>query len=435
MKNINFQALRDFATRHYLKNRTIVSRDIAGIIDDIGIVTGLPLMVHRYKTGEDYGTWAVPPQWDVREAWIKDERGKVICTYQNHPLFVAPYSVSIDQKVSKKELLQHLFSQPAQPNAFAYNYRLALDPTKRLKEWCLSLPPNTIRELGDGPFHVYIDTEVTDGEMLVGEIFLEGSSPETICFLGNFCHPGQVNDSFSGLLMFMEVMRELSQRETRRHSYSFLIFPETIGSSIYLASEPQRRKDMVGAVFSENIGWGKEWYFKLSRRENSYMDLLARQCCRKFPDLKLASFMEIIGNDEHVFDSPQVNVPSLSLQKYPYDEYHTSNDNVERLQEKDLQRAFDIMMHFIDVAETDAVYRFTHSVPFHMSRFHLYADYTYEHDRYMRNRAIMNAIDGKQSLLQIANAIDLEFSAVADYVFRMAERHLVQPVEGSAFRS
>ena len=49
--------------------------------------------------------------------------------------------------------------------------------------------------------------------MLVGEVVIEGQSSESILFIANYCHPGQVNDSFSGLVLFMKVMSDLA-RET-----------------------------------------------------------------------------------------------------------------------------------------------------------------------------------------------------------------------------
>ena len=36
---------------------------------------------------------------------------------------------------------------------------------------------------------------------------------------------------------------------------------------------------------------------------------------KKFSDINLANF-EVIGNDEHIFDSPQVNIPSLSIRNF-----------------------------------------------------------------------------------------------------------------------
>jgi aminopeptidase-like protein len=428
---VDIKAARAFIQAHYRKNRTTVSADIPSILHGVEATTGLPVIRHRFPSGGEYATWIVPPQWDVREAWVKDANGKVLASYADHPLFVAPYSKPIRKIVSGTELRAHLFSNPQQPDAFAYNHRLAHNAKLRLADWCLSLPQNLIVCLGEGPFEVCIDAEVKNGEMLVGEIVLEGMSRDTIAFLADWCHPGQVNDSFSGLVMFMEVMRTLAKRLRRRYTYKLLIFPETVGSSVYIGSDPTQVRSIRGAIFSEMVGWGEEWYLKTTRTGHTYMDLLAADCRRRFPELKPAPFFSLYGNDEHVFDSVQVGIPTLSLQKFPYAEYHTSNDHPSRLNDADLVRAYEIILHLVDVAERDAVYEFVHPVPFYMSRFDLYADAVYEQETHRRRRDIQLRLAGKASLLKIAGDLDMSFQAVHEYVERMSTFDLVRPAKVS----
>jgi len=423
---VNFQAARAFIEAHYRKNRTTVSADIPGIFDGVEATIGLPVVRHHFPSGGDYATWIVPPQWDVREAWIKDAKGKVLASYADHPLFVAPYSKPIHAIVSRKELHDHLFSAPQQLDAFAYNHRLAHNAKLRLSDWCLSLPQKLIDSMGEGPFEVCIDAEIKNGEMLVGEIVLEGEVPDAIAFLADWCHPGQVNDSFSGLVIFMEVMRTLAQRPRRRYTYKLLMFPETVGSSVYIGSDPTRVRSVHGAIFSEMVGWGEEWFLKATRTGHTYMDLLAADCRRRFPDLKHAPFFSLYGNDEHVFDSVQVGIPTLSLQKFPFAEYHTSNDNPSHLNNADLQRAYDIILHLVDVAERDAVFEFVHPVPFYMSRYDLYADAVYEREAHRLKRNIQLRLDGRTSLLKIANDLDVPFNVVYEYVDQMSTFDLVR---------
>lgn len=425
-QKIDFDAMYGFMERNYLKNRTIVSKDNFDLLEDLKTLTNLPIHYHRYKTGEEHGTWIVPEQWDVNEAWIKDSSGKIIASYSDHPLFVAPYSGGIDGEFSKQELKSHILFSEEQPDAYAYNYRFAYDPNKRLKDWGISIPKDVFDSLDSGPFHVFIDLQVQPGEMLIGEVLLKGKSKETITFVADYCHPGQVNDSFTGVVMFLEVMNMLSQRKDNYYTYSLLILPETIGSAIYLASKSQGDLNILGSVFSDTVGWGENWYFKSTRLGNTYLDLAAAACLLKFPDLKPFSFMDPIGNDEYIFDSSQAKIPSLCLEKYPYDEYHTSNDNMERLNPEDLERACQIILYFVDVLERDAVFEFVHNVPFHMSRYNLYADYVYDNEQYMKNKTIIDTIDGKTSILEIACQMKVCFDEVEDYILRMLKEDLVR---------
>ena len=425
-QKINFEAMFGFMKRNYRKNRTIVTKDNFGLLEDLKTLTELPIYYHRYKTGEDHGTWIVPEQWDVNEAWIKDASGKVIASYDDHPLFVAPYSSGIDGKFSKEEVESHILFSEEQPDAYAYNHRFAYDPNKRLKDWGISIPREVFDSLDSGPFHVFIDVQIQPGEMLIAEVVLTGKSKETITFVADYCHPGQVNDSFSGLVMFMEVMNKLSQRKDNYYTYNFIMLPETIGSAVYLASKSQGDLNILGSIFSDTIGWGEEWYFKSTRLGNTYLDLAALACRLKFPDLKPLHFMGPIGNDEYLFDSSQAKIPSLCLEKYPYDEYHSSNDNLDHLRPEDLEKACNIICYFVDVLERDAVFKFVHNVPFHMSRYNLYADYVYDNDQYMKNRAIIDAMDGKTSILEIACQMNVCFEEVEDYILRMLREGLVR---------
>ena len=426
-KEVSIADIKGFMERNYLKNRTTVSKDIAGILDDIEEVTGLPLIRHKFPTGGDYGTWIVPKQWDVKEAWIKNAKGEVIGSYDEHPLFACPYSKAVHLKLSKEELLPHIFSEPRQPDAYGYNWRYASDARLQLKDWGISLPKNIVDNLDEGPFEVLIDTNVEDGEMLIGEIILPGTSGKEIMFLADYCHPGQVNDSFSGLAMFMRVMSTLAQQQNRKYTYRLLMMPETLGSAMYIAQDPERIKNVVGTIFSEMVGWGDEWFVKLTREADTYMDLLAEDCVRKFKGTKTSPHYTIYGNDELMFNAVPVNIPSLSLQKYPYIEYHTSKDDTSHLKDEDLQQAHEMSLYMVDVLEKDAVYQFTSPVPFWMTRFDLFSDDQWEPEEFFFKRDIVyRYLDGKNSLLKIANILEQPFERVLAFVKQMEAEGLVE---------
>ena len=245
-------------------------------------------------------------------------------------------------------------------------------------------------------------------------------------FIANYCHPGQVNDSFSGLAMFMKVMMELSKRSKPKYTYRFIFCQETIGSAIYIASNPNNIKNVQGAIFSEMVGWGENWYIKKTRTANTYMDLLAQECVRQFPNLATSDFYTLIGNDEYIFNSVQVGIPTLSLQKYPFDEYHTSNDNPSKICDDDLSKAIEIILHIVNVNELNKVYKFIHQVPFWMTRFDLYSDDIYEPDEFKKRLMIVyEHLDGKNSTLEISEKINETFKYVDDYCQRMEKEQLI----------
>jgi len=108
---------------------------------------------------------------------------------------------------------------------------LAFDPTRRLKDWSLSIPFNRWQAMKDERYEVCIETSVKSGEMLIEEVGVQGSSNKTILFVADYCHPGQVNDSLSGLVVFLEVMKTLAtvtkpnatrRQENNKNSLSYL---------------------------------------------------------------------------------------------------------------------------------------------------------------------------------------------------------------------
>ena len=104
----------ELTARNVLRNRTIVSDDVEELLIDISSTLGLELKLHRYKTGTDIGSWVVPPSWNVNEAWIKDQNGRVIASYDQHPLFLAPYCKEFSGFVNLNTLKNHTSVHPTQ---------------------------------------------------------------------------------------------------------------------------------------------------------------------------------------------------------------------------------------------------------------------------------------------------------------------------------
>ncbi len=59
-----------------MKNRTIVSRDCE---ECVGLLRELiPLKVHRYPSGSEYGTWKIPDEWNVIKGELTDGERTVV---------------------------------------------------------------------------------------------------------------------------------------------------------------------------------------------------------------------------------------------------------------------------------------------------------------------------------------------------------------------
>jgi aminopeptidase-like protein len=417
-----------FMRRHYLKNRTIVSKDITGIIEDVATYIGIEPVLHRYPTGNEYSTWDIPPRWDVREAWLKDEDGNIIASYEDHPLFLAPYSIPFHGVVTFEGLKDHVSTHPTLRDAFFYEHRLAYNSRLRLKDWRISLPADLLDRLNPmGRYEVCIDVEVEPGEMLVAEFVLPGKSEDVVALLADYCHPGQVNDSFSGIVTFMDVLKELKERPSRNFTYSLMLFPETIGSSVMLASNPERIPKIKGAIFCEMVAWGAQWAIKKTFTGDTYMDMLAGVLCLEMPEIKTISFDDGAGNDEIVFD--WAGIPAISLQRYPYEEYHSSEDSPEKIDMESMKRAIEIILKMIDVIENDRIWCCVHPVPFYMSRFDLYNDAVSVWQDHLFFRNILFNLNGYKSILEIANKLGRQFDKTLGIIKAMEKYGLVRSGE------
>jgi aminopeptidase-like protein len=412
----------DLVATHYRKNRTIVSRDIEPILRDVEALIGLPLTLHRFPTGADYGTWVVPPRWDVREAWLKDPDGAVVASYREHPLFLAPYSKPFSGRLTFAELKPHLRHHPTQANAFFYEHRLAYDFRRRLNEWIITVPGERMATARDGFYQVHIDVDVAAGEMLVGDIAIAGKSGDTIALLTDYCHPGQVNDSFSGILAMIDVMRDLAAGAQPHHTIRLFMFCETFGSVALLQSRPDYARSIKLAIFSEFVGWGRNWRVTARKDPALLSCQLAAEATRTFAHVQHDPLFTGFGNDEIVFDYAQI--PSMSVQMNECDEYHGSNDHPDRLDQGNLDFARDLILHLVRVADRNEVLQFDQIVPIYQSRFGLYVDSFDRRKEFLAQRAIMYGIRDRKALLEIANQCDVPFAVVRALADRLVNLKL-----------
>ena len=416
----------DLVKDHYRRNRTIVSRDIEPMLRAIAARCELPLHLHRYTSGADIGTWIVPERWDVREAWIKDRAGRVIASYGEHPLFLVPYGRPYSGTVSKEELRRHTRLHPKRDDCFFYEHRFAYDYRLRLRDSAVTMPRERLEALPDGHYEVHIDLDIGAGEMLVGEIVVPGESPDSIALLADYCHPGQVNDSFSGILAFIGVIDALKRMPRRRFTYRFLLFPETIGSCILLQDRPDYLQSIKLAIFSEFVGWGRNWKVLADMDRPNLAKALAVEASRKFEGLSADRLNAGYGNDEIVFDF--AGVPSLSVQMTECDEYHSSFDAPELLEQSNIDRAAAIILRICGVMERNDTYNLSQAVPFYQTRYDLYADAVTEKKLHQANRQILRSLRRGADLLAIANEADCDFDHVADYAGKLVELGLAAKI-------
>ena len=60
--------------------------------------------VHEVPTGTAVFDWTIPREWNIRDAYIKNERGEKIVDFARSNLHVMSYSVPVHKQVSLAEL-------------------------------------------------------------------------------------------------------------------------------------------------------------------------------------------------------------------------------------------------------------------------------------------------------------------------------------------
>jgi len=60
--------------------------------------------------------WTVPKEWNIRDAYVKNNKGERVIDFQKSNLHVLSYSTPVRKTVSLAELKQHLYTLPEHPD-------------------------------------------------------------------------------------------------------------------------------------------------------------------------------------------------------------------------------------------------------------------------------------------------------------------------------
>jgi aminopeptidase-like protein len=134
------------------------------------------------------------------------------------------------------------------------------------------------------------------------------------------------------------------------------------------------------------------------------------------------------ANDERVLNGPGVNVPCISINRYPYDEYHTTDDNLDIVHEDMLVGAAEVAEQIIRVYASNYIPKRTFRGPVFLSGHGLWVDWR---ENWALNRAIekiMMRFEGEHSIFDIAEQVGLDYWTVRDYVEKFRAKGFVTPL-------
>jgi aminopeptidase-like protein len=415
----------------YLTNRVFCSSDYDRCIDYLcGI---LPFTRRRYTESSkaaEHG-WEIHPKWDVEEAWIKKD-GNVIWDGTQHPLAIIALAAPFRGPVELDELKEHLHTvgpDYKHPDAIPFHFRQQYRPWER--DWGFCVPRSVYDSLEAGTYDVCIKTKESEGYLDVLEHTHQGQHDEMFVFVAHIDHPGMANDDLSGVAVGVELFERLRQQETK-FSYRLLIVPEIIGSEYYLQELPDEERDhMLGAIFLEMLGSDTSLALQHSVAEGPLVDEALRTALEaKGIQPRTGPFRSIIGNDEIVWEAHGISMPSLS--RFPYPEYHTSDDNLDVIDMERLTESRAVLEACIQRLEEQSIIRknFRGVPATGHPKFDLYVDAWGTDDRELQAlRNVMDYLPIAQRLIPVAELqrrFNVEEEPLRRYLERWEETGLIE---------
>jgi aminopeptidase-like protein len=430
----NYNAAKDVLVEIFPLHRTLVSDDMdtaLGIIGDY-LPDDADYTVETYTPGQNVWTWKVPERYVVHEAYLELEDGTRLVDFKNNPLHLVSYSLPTDCWLTWNELEPHLYTAPKRPWAVPWIFKYY----ERGWGFCLS------KELCDRlphhqRYHAVIRCDfVTDpakGFRIATALVHPqgGPSPEAgeLLICAHTCHPAQANDDAAGVVTAIEVARRLVEKPlpTGSMSVRFLFCPETIGSIAYLAHHEELIPHLKGGIFIEMTGNRNTLILQRSRQDNDLMDRIARSVLKNSgEEFREGEFAQVVANDERVINGPGVNVPCISISRWPYDEYHTTDDNPSIIHEDMLQQAANAIEETIRIAASNYVPRRKFRGPVFLSGYGLWVDWRVNWSLNRAIEKIMMRFEGKQTLFDTAEEVGIDYWEIRDYVERFRSHGLVE---------
>ncbi len=409
----------------WFKRRDIVSDGFDESLDYISKI--IPLKTHKIPTGTKCWTWIVPEKWTVKDAYIDDLNGKRILDLKNHPLHVVSYSLPIDKVVSKEELLKHLHTDKERPNAIPFEFKYYQ------RNWGFCIEDSKLKEFTKDKYKVFIDSGFEKGNLKVGDYTIKGKTDKTIVLVAHLCHPAQVNDDLTGVAVLVDVAKEMqkalrqAQDRNNYYTYKFLLVPETIGSIAYLSQNEDIIPKLECGIFLEMLGNDNTHSLQLTRQGGTRLDRIARYVMkRKLKNFKEGPFRTIVGNDEMVFNGPGVNIPMISISRFPYPEYHTSDDNPDIISEQKLEESKNLILEILKIIDQDYFPKRQFKGPIFLSGYDLWVDWRENLELNQSLEKIMLTLEGDKTVFDIAEELNMDFNDVLSFVSKLKEANLIK---------
>ena len=378
------------------------------------------LNLHEVNTGDNVFDWEIPKEWNIKDAWVKNEDGTKVIDFRENNLHVVGYSIPIKKTMNLDELQQNIYSLPDQRDAIPY-------VTSYYKErWGFCLDEERREKLEEGLYEVFIDSTLEDGCLNYADLILQGESDKEILFSTYVCHPSMANNELSGPAVASALIRFLKSIKNRHYTYRFVFVPETIGAIAYLSKnyERMRERTVAGYVLT-CIGDERSYSMLRSRFGNTLADKVLQFALESHTggEFKDYSFLER-GSDERQYCSPGIDLPVCNIMrtKYgQYSEYHTSKDDLNLVTPNGLQGGYEVAKKVVEILEENFEYELTTLGEPQLGKRGLYPTLStknMEIEHKIINDLVAYA-DGKSDLMKLSSLLGVDFFMLSKVAKRL----------------
>lgn len=310
------------------------------------------LKIYSVKSGTKVYDWKIPPEWNIKEAYILDKNGKKIIDFKNHNLHIVGYSVPTDKFIYRDDLLKKIHSLPSLPQAIPYMisyYR---------KYWGFCCSDNQKKKIlkdyyKKDKFRVVIKSSLNkNGVLNFGEYVIPGKSAREIFISCYVCHPSMANNELSGPMVATAIIKYFSELKNKK-TIRIAFVTETIGSITYINKNLSNlKKNVIGGYILTCIGDDRNYSYLFSKYKNSPSDYAAVKAFKSLKiNFKKFSFLKR-GSDERQYNSPGIDLSlgSITRTKHSeFKEYHTSLDDFSLVTKTGIKGGFSVVKKAIKI--------------------------------------------------------------------------------------
>lgn len=411
--------------------------------------------VKEIASGTSVYDWIIPDEWNIQAAYLESTTGERIVDFADCNLHVVNYSVPVDEVLSFDELEPHLHTLPDLPEAVPYR------TTYYDRQWGFCLTHRQFSQLDrEATYHAFIDSTLAPGGLTYGEVLLKGSSGTEFLISTYCCHPSLANDNLSGMVLWALLLRDLQRRGQTRHSYRFIIVPETIGAIAYLNQHEAEMKQIAGGFIPTTVAGPGPFGFKHTFLGDHLIDRVVSLTFSEIGLSYVAYPFDVNGSDEAHYSAPYFRIPIGTISKdkyYEYDYYHTSLDNLDFIRAENLIESLKLYLSAIEKLEHNRPYHtlYPYSEPMlgkrglypktggtikqravDLNKEHLQRAYTISGKSVIYGneldaiRWLMFLGDGQTSLIDIAEKTGLPLEQLYETAEMLCSHGLMERVEG-----